>query len=56
MSHLLPDRMNLTSCKKSICLFGFVVDHPDLPVPYIFGTRLPVANISGNDRPLVPNR
>ena len=28
---------------------------PDLPVPYIFGTKLPVANISGNDRPLVPN-
>ena len=24
---------------------------PDLPVPYIFGTKLPVANISGNDRP-----
>ena len=28
--------------------------YPDLPVPYIFGTKLPVANISGNDRPLVP--
>ena len=26
--------------------------HPDLPVPYIFGTKLPVANISGNDWPL----
>ena len=32
---------------------------PHLPVPYIylelFGTKLPVANISSNDRPLVPN-
>ncbi len=28
---------------------------PDLPVPYIFGTKLPVKKISGNDRPLVPN-
>ena len=28
---------------------------PDLPVPYLFGTNLPVANISGNHRPLFPN-
>ena len=29
------------------------IPYPDLPVPYIFGTNLPVANISVI--PLVPN-
>ena len=33
----------------------WLITIPDLPVPYIFGTKLSVTNISGNDRPLVPN-
>ena len=39
--------------KRSIEIHHFFVPH--LPVSNIFGTKLPAANISGNDRPLVPN-
>ena len=40
-----------------LCLIKKVwhISFPHLPVPYISGTKLPVTNISGNDRPLLPN-
>ena len=51
-----PDGGVVNFLVKSIKIeesFGKVFDcllitYPDLPVPYIFGTKLPVANISGN--------
>lgn len=39
------------SFRNTKVLFFFYI--PLLPVPYMFGTRLPVANISGIGRPLV---
>ena len=39
----------------AFCFVDDILYYPYLPVPYIFGTKLPVANKSGNDRPLVPN-
>ena len=41
------------SFRNTKVLFFFYI--PLLPVPYMFGTRLPVANISGIGRPLVAN-
>ena len=39
-------------CRESMEVHDFI---PDLPVSYLLGTKLPVANVWRNDRPLVPN-
>ena len=47
-----PWRFPRTTFRNAVSMSLFLLPHcistPHLPVPYIFGTKLPVANISGN--------